>query len=231
MANNDEPSRLRQITKRRKLIPTSLPEDPMDTFSRLPLETREAIANYLPYSGILALCNVERGLTEVCDDPDFWRGLIKQRFPEFQGDPEVTNDPKGLFRRLETMYRVTIIPYRGEPILFTTAKERILAASIIGVRISSFFFLHEHLIIYKPANQGRMVWSEMKEIEIKYKPEIQDLRVIVEMYPEQPIVMISYFLDNSEKRMYLVNTDQEMLKHLEIVMMAFGARDITMIQV
>lgn len=235
MANNNDPFRLRQLTKRRKLLPreTTLTsrEDAMDSFSRLPLETREAIANYLPYRGILALCNVESGLTQVCNDPDFWRGLIKQRFPDFQGDPDITQDPKGLFRRLETMYSITIIPYHGSPLSFMTGKERILAASIIGVRISSFFFLHDHLIINKPGNRGRLGWPEMKEIERKYKPEAQTIEGILQIYPDADIVEVNYFIDGGEKRMYLINTDQDMLEHLKLVMTAFDAKDITMTRI
>ncbi len=235
MENNNDVSRLRQITKRRKLLPretlSGRQDGTIDSFSRLPLETREAIANYLPYRGILALCNVETSLTQVCNDPDFWRGLIQQRFPEFQGNPDINNDPKGLFRRLETMYSVIIIPYHGDTISFMTSKERILAASIIGVRISSFFFLHDHLIINKPGNKGRLGWPELKEIERKYKPEIQTLEGILTVYPDAEIVEVRYFLDGGEKRMYLIDTDEDMLNHLRIVMAAFDAKDITMIRV
>nr|WIL04597.1 F-box domain-containing protein [Cedratvirus duvanny] len=56
----------------------------------LPLEMREVVASSLSYTDILSLCRSDKAWREVCQDENFWRNLLEQRFPSAQVDLEKT---------------------------------------------------------------------------------------------------------------------------------------------
>ena len=60
------------------------------TLPNLPLEVREAIADSLSYPEILSLCRTDRAWREICQDENFWKGLLLQRFPSAKLDPNLT---------------------------------------------------------------------------------------------------------------------------------------------
>lgn len=48
----------------------------------LPSELITAIYSYLDYKDILKLCQTNKQLNNLCEDPEFWKNLIYARFPE-----------------------------------------------------------------------------------------------------------------------------------------------------
>jgi hypothetical protein len=92
----------------------------------------------LSYRDIVSVCQSEGVLSNLCQDRNFWRTLIRTRYPKQSLLAEQIANPRELFRRLSSNYEIQIISREKEPLIYETTKKDLLAGAVLGYKLSSY---------------------------------------------------------------------------------------------
>jgi hypothetical protein len=86
----------------------------------LPLEMREVVASSLSYPDIISLCRSDRAWNRICQDENFWRTLVEQRFPTAQVDENLTwrENYDKLERFMRRTFYITVTLCYSRPVPF-----------------------------------------------------------------------------------------------------------------
>ena len=194
----------------------------LSAFSLLPAEIQVLIADYLTYQEILNFCQVEKSITNLCRDDDFWSSLLHHRYQDRLVGYKEVKDPRILFRQFETLDQVIITNRERQVFSFFTNNQSEIYGAVLAYGLLDQVM--KNIEIYGPRNEVLSLYLINRDIITPIFKAHSTLRanlLTLRKTKKEFFKLEARKEDNLEYR-YLINLNDDIIRASFTVIRYFG---------